>query len=79
MIKIVVCVVVVCFGMLNSDAQTKKDAKESKEYTWACVRWQWSSQDSFNKQAVCIEWQKKNCSKRLHKEICKAEGRKELP
>ena len=76
MIKNVVFVVVVCLGMLNSDAQTKKDTEKAMDYTWACVRWTWTG-DVYDRQVVCVEWQKKDCSRRLHKEICKLEGRKE--
>jgi hypothetical protein len=73
-IKNVVFVVVVCLGMLNSDAQTKK----ATDYTWACVRWTWTG-DVYDRQVICVEWQKKDCSRRLHPEICKLEGRKESP
>ena len=77
MIKTVVFVVVVCLSMLNSDAQTKKDTEKATDYTWACVRWTWTG-DVYDRRAVCVEWQKKDCSRRLHPEICKLEGRKEL-
>ena len=73
MIKNVVFVVVVCLSMLNSDAQTKK----ATDPAWTCTRWTWSG-DVYDRQVVCVEWQKKDCSNRLHKEICKLEGRKEL-
>ena len=50
----------------NALAQSKQDE------AWTCIRWRWSSDDTF-KRAVCIEWKKKDCSKRLYKEICKKE------
>ena len=52
----------------NAFAETKK-----QDEGWTCIRWKWSSNDTFNRHGVCIEWKKKDCSKRLHKEICKRE------
>lgn len=37
-----------------------------------CVRWTWTG-DVFNRKVICLEWVKKDCSHRLHKEICKLE------
>ena len=78
MIKTVVFIVVVCLGMLNSDAQIKKDTEKATDYTWTCSRWTWTG-DVYDRQVMCVAWQKKDCSNRLHKEICKLEGRKQPP
>jgi hypothetical protein len=40
---------------------------------YKCVRWTWDTQNVFTSKVVCLEWKKKDCSNRLHKEICKAE------
>lgn len=40
-----------------------------------CVRWGWTG-DVYNRKVVCYEWKLKDCSMRLHKEICKSEGTK---
>jgi len=40
---------------------------------YECVRWGWTG-DVFNRKVICYEWKLKDCSLRLHKEICKAEG-----
>jgi hypothetical protein len=37
-----------------------------------CIRWRWTG-DVFERKVYCIEWVKKDCSNRLHKEICKRE------
>jgi hypothetical protein len=41
-----------------------------KSVTWICVRWQWTG-DVYNRTVYCLEWIKKDCSNRLHKDICK--------
>ena len=43
-----------------------------KDETLKCVRWGWNG-DVFERRVYCIEWAKKDCSNRLHKEICKRE------
>ena len=37
-----------------------------------CARWMWTG-DVFDRKVYCVEWVKKDCSNRLHKEICKQE------
>jgi hypothetical protein len=37
-----------------------------------CVRWGWTG-DVFERKVYCLVWVKKDCSQRLHKEICKLE------
>lgn len=59
------CITILCFT-LNVFAQSKNENE-----ILTCVRWKWSSNDTFNRHSVCIEWKKKDCSKRLYKEICK--------
>jgi hypothetical protein len=43
---------------------------------WICTRWGWVYVDVHIQQVKCFEWQIKDCSKRLHKQLCKLEGRK---
>jgi hypothetical protein len=43
-----------------------------KDETLKCIRWGWTG-DVFERRVYCIEWVKKDCSNRLHKEICKLE------
>lgn len=51
-------------------------AKEpNKDEVLVCVRWRWTG-DVFERKVYCVEWEKKDCSKRLHKEICNLEGKK---
>lgn len=42
---------------------------------WVCSRWGWLTVDGVQ-QVACFQWQIKDCSDRLHKQICKMEGRK---
>ena len=46
--------------------------KTKKDETLKCVRWRWTG-DVYERKVYCIEWVKKDCSNRLHKEICKLE------
>ena len=48
-------------------------AKDNKEEVLVCVKWKWEG-DVFERKVYCVQWQKKDCSNRLHKEICKLEG-----
>ena len=43
-----------------------------KDETLKCVRWGWTG-DVYERKVYCLEWVKKDCSQRLHKEICKQE------
>jgi len=36
----------------------------------ACTRWMWTG-DVFDRKVYCVQWVVKDCSNRLHKEICK--------
>ena len=36
---------------------------------YECVRWTWTG-DVFNRKVYCLEWRVKDCSNRLHKELC---------
>jgi hypothetical protein len=46
-------------------------AAPSQEYK--CVRWTWTG-DVYNRKVVCVEWVKRDCSKRLYEDICKLGG-----
>ena len=51
-------------------------AKETKkEEILVCVRWRWTG-DVFERKVYCVQWEKKDCSNRLHKSICKLQGEK---
>lgn len=40
--------------------------------SYRCVKWTWQG-DVYERKVYCLEWVKKDCSKRLHKEICSKE------
>jgi len=60
-------VFILCLIILSAGAE-----KTKKDETLKCVRWGWTG-DVFERKVYCIEWAKKDCSHRLHKEICKQE------
>ena len=43
-----------------------------KDETLKCIRWGWTG-DVYERKVYCLEWVKKVCLQRLHKEICKQE------
>jgi hypothetical protein len=45
-------------------------SQEKVNETLICVKWQWTG-DVFNRKVYCVEWVKKDCSKRLYKDLCK--------
>jgi len=53
---------------LSAAGQNKEKPDDGKR----CVRWGWSG-DVYERRIYCLEWVKKDCSQRLHKEICKQE------
>ena len=60
-------VFITCLIILSAGAE-----KTKKDETLKCVRWGWTG-DVYERKVYCIEWVKKDCSNRLHKEICKRE------
>ncbi len=42
---------------------------------YECVRWSWVG-DVYDRRVVCLEQKKKDCSNRLHKNICRLENKK---
>ena len=44
-----------------------------KDEAWVCVRWIWAGAP-VDGRVNCVEWAKKDCSKRLYPEICKRGG-----
>ena len=40
---------------------------------YECVRWRWTG-DVFDRKVYCVEWRVKDCSNRLHKELCEKSG-----
>jgi hypothetical protein len=65
LVKIIVFII--C--LIISTASAKKTKEDE---TLKCVRWGWTG-DVYERKVYCIEWVKKDCSNRLHKEICKRE------
>ena len=64
-LAILVCLVV-------PSAQTTHARDSGNTITNECVRWTWSG-DVYSRKVTYLEWRKKDCSNRLHKEICKRE------
>jgi hypothetical protein len=60
-------VFIICLIILSASAE-----KTKTEDTLKCIRWRWVD-NAFERKVYCIEWAKKDCSQRLHKEICKQE------
>jgi hypothetical protein len=50
-----------------------KEPDVKKWPEWECIRWTWTG-DIYERRVVCLEWRKKDCSQRLHTELCKAKG-----
>ena len=61
--------VLVLVMFITASAEIKESPKKSDE-VWVCGRWTWTG-DVFNRKVYCLEWAKKDCSNRLHKDICK--------
>jgi hypothetical protein len=62
-------VVLLLTVILPAAGQNNKDKPDDGK---RCVRWGWSG-DVYERKVYCLEWVKKDCSQRLHKEICKQE------
>lgn len=56
-------------SLFTVSAVPKQENTLTKDEVLKCVRWKWSNQE--HKTVTCLEWRKEDCSKRLHKEICK--------
>ncbi len=63
---------ILCIFLPTSRAEKNTELKENE--VWVCSRWTWTSQDPYVKNATCITWTKKDCSDRLHAEICKTDN-----
>lgn len=53
---------------LSAASQNKDKPDAGKK----CVSWGWIG-DVFERKVYCLKWVNKDCSQRLHKEICKQE------
>ena len=62
--------VLVLVMFITASAENPKDKLKPDE-AWVCTAWRGSADLSQNSPSVCIKWTKKDCSQRLHKEICK--------
>jgi len=58
---------ILCLIILTASAEKKEESVD------VCIKWRWMG-DVYDRKVQCIEWAKKDCSQRLHKEICKAGG-----
>ena len=61
--------IILCLIILTASAEIKESPKKSDEVK-ACARWMWTG-DVFDRKVYCVQWVIKDCSNRLHKEICK--------
>jgi hypothetical protein len=64
--------IILCLIILTASAEIKESPKKTDEVK-TCTKWQWTG-DVYNRIAHCVEWTTKDCSQRLHKEICKLGG-----
>lgn len=60
--------VVVPLFVTSSTAEQNEKLKPDE--VRACARWMWTG-DVFARKVYCVEWVVKDCTNRLHKEICK--------
>jgi hypothetical protein len=61
--------IILCLIILTASAEIKESPKKPDE-VWACARWMWTG-DVFERKVYCVEWVIKDCSNRLHVDICK--------
>ena len=61
--------IILCLIILTASAEIKESPKKPDE-VWACARWTWTG-DVFDRKVYCVEWVIKDCSNRLHVDICK--------
>lgn len=64
--------IILCFIILTGSAEVKESPKKQDEVK-TCTKWKWAG-DVFNRTVWCVEWTIKDCSQRLHKDICKLGG-----
>ena len=55
--------------LLSATAAVSSEEKRRDEVKY-CVRWTWTG-DVYDRQVRCVEWAVRDCSNRLHKEICR--------
>lgn len=66
-IKFFIALAGCCFFTVSA---VPKNNDLTKDEVWQCVRWTWIDLES-RKKVVCLDWRKEDCTKRLHKELCK--------
>lgn len=66
-----VVVVVLLSTVLVASEETATSAK--KDQAVVCVRWQWVN-TAQEPKVNCVAWEKRDCTNRLHKEICRLGG-----
>lgn len=59
--------------MFGNVSSANRNLKEDE--VWVCTRWGWVYVDGV-RTVNCFEWKIQDCSNRLHKQICKLEGKK---
>ena len=66
-----ICFVIFLVTSSSADQYSIPDKSTlKKDEVWVCDRWRWIGAP-IEGNVVCINWVKKDCSDRLHKEICK--------
>ena len=60
---------ILCLIILPASGAIKESPKKPDEAR-VCARWMWTG-DVFERKVYCVEWVIKDCSNRLHVDICK--------
>lgn len=69
--RLVKWVLILLLSVTIASAENPK--QNLKNEVRVCTRWTWVG-DVYNRKLMCLEWTVKDCSNRLHQEICKAGG-----
>jgi len=67
-VLLLLMLVVVPLSITSSTAEQNEKLKPDE--VRACARWMWTG-DVFDRKVYYVQWVVKDCSNRLHKEICK--------
>ena len=67
-VLLLLMLVVVPLSITSSTAEQNEKLKPDE--VRACARWMWTG-DVFERKVYCVEWVIKDCSNRLHVDICK--------
>ncbi len=56
-------------------ASAQKPKKDQDSNYVKCTKWAWFGYTE-NRRVICLKWEPLDCSNRLHKDICRLEGKK---